>query len=94
MGHDPAFRAPRSEGLPWIAALTNARDTRRKYKKAYFWTIDDEVSMRNCLDYGVDGLITNYPEVLQRVLTEAPYRELLRLATPNDTLQLRVHGIE
>jgi len=36
----------------------------------YYWTINDETTMRKLIEKNVDGIITNYPDRLQRVLTE------------------------
>ncbi len=36
----------------------------------HVWTVDDEASMRRLLSAGVDGIITDVPTVLGRVLTE------------------------
>ncbi|WP_135229392.1 glycerophosphodiester phosphodiesterase [Deinococcus fonticola] len=34
------------------------------------WTINDEAEMRRLIDMGVDGIITDYPDVLKKVLAE------------------------
>jgi len=36
----------------------------------YYWTINDEATMRELIGKNVDGIITNYPNRLQRVLAE------------------------
>jgi glycerophosphoryl diester phosphodiesterase len=35
------------------------------------WTIDDEADMRRLLDWGVDGIMTDRPDILARVLEHA-----------------------
>ena len=49
--------------------------TRRFVRKAHdrglrvdVWTIDDEPAMRRLLSLGVDGIMTDRPDVLARVL--------------------------
>jgi glycerophosphoryl diester phosphodiesterase len=32
------------------------------------WTVDRQADMRRLIDLGVDGIITNRPDVLRRVL--------------------------
>ncbi|MGF0116642.1 glycerophosphodiester phosphodiesterase family protein [Promicromonospora sp. Marseille-Q5078] len=45
------------------------------------WTVDDPATIRSLLDLGVDGLITDAPDVLRRIMAERhlklpkPYRE-------------------
>jgi glycerophosphoryl diester phosphodiesterase len=34
----------------------------------HVWTVDEEEEMRALLDLGVDGLVTDRPDVLKRVL--------------------------
>jgi glycerophosphoryl diester phosphodiesterase len=34
------------------------------------WTVDDKPTMRALMDVGVDGLITDYPNVLRDVMAE------------------------
>ncbi len=36
------------------------------------WTVNDEVSMRRMVEVGVDGMSSNYPEMLSRVLDRQP----------------------
>ncbi|GAA4617577.1 glycerophosphodiester phosphodiesterase [Saccharopolyspora hordei] len=38
--------------------------------EVHVWTVDDATEMRQLLDIGVDGLVTDRPDVLQRVLRE------------------------
>jgi glycerophosphoryl diester phosphodiesterase len=41
--------------------------------------VDSKSIMRQLLDYGVDGILTNYPETLKEVLNEEPYRGIYRI---------------
>ena len=34
------------------------------------WTVNDEPNMRRLVQMGVDGLISDYPDRLRKVLTE------------------------
>ena len=36
----------------------------------YYWTINDDEQMRELIAKGVDGVITDYPDRLRRVLAE------------------------
>jgi glycerophosphoryl diester phosphodiesterase len=52
--------------------------TRRFVRKAHdhglrvdVWTIDDELAMRRLLSFGVDGIMTDRPDVLTRVLNNS-----------------------
>ncbi|VVS94507.1 plc-like phosphodiesterase tim beta/alpha-barrel domain superfamily [Desulfoluna spongiiphila] len=76
--------------MAWVQAMTNLRDSNRNFKKSYYWTLNRKASMRTCLDYGVDGVITNFPDRMDEVLNEAPYSLLFRRATQDDS-QFAVH---
>jgi glycerophosphoryl diester phosphodiesterase len=44
--------------------------TARKHKMAIIpWTIDSEADMRKYIGMGVDGIITNYPDLLLKLLS-------------------------
>jgi glycerophosphoryl diester phosphodiesterase len=34
------------------------------------WTVNDETEMRDFIDLGVDGIVTDFPDVLRKVLME------------------------
>jgi glycerophosphoryl diester phosphodiesterase len=55
---------------PLVNARTIAR-ARQQGKRVNVWTVNDAAEMRRMRDLGVDGIITNYPDVLNRVLAEA-----------------------
>ncbi len=76
-----------------VSYTANMRDRRRILKKVYFWTLDNDESMRKMLDLGCDGIIVNDPKTLLEVLREQPYARMFRLATPADS-QFVVHGWE
>ncbi|SDD56637.1 glycerophosphodiester phosphodiesterase family protein [Glycomyces harbinensis] len=38
------------------------------------WTVDDEATMRKLVDDGVDGIITDYPDVLRQVMKDYGFK--------------------
>jgi glycerophosphoryl diester phosphodiesterase len=42
----------------------------RANKEIYVWTVDDPITMSSLINRGVDGLITNLPEVARSVLMQ------------------------
>ncbi len=68
---DPPFQAlqppERFRGLP-VVTPGFVRAARRSDLRVDVWTIDDEADMRRLLGYGVDGIMTDRPDVLARVL--------------------------
>jgi len=45
-------------------------EVRRRGLDLHYWTIDDADEMRRLLDLGADGLMTDRPSVLQKVLAD------------------------
>ena len=45
-------------------------EAHRRGLQVYVWTVDDEEAMRSLIAYGVDGIMTNYPERLRAVIQE------------------------
>ncbi len=57
-------------GIGLVDARYVAR-ARRWGKRINVWTVNEASDMRRMRDLGVDGIITNYPDVLSQVLAEA-----------------------
>jgi hypothetical protein len=76
------FGGPIRESLQKAVLLKMRRHI---IKFVYIWTIDLKSSMREYLDIGVDGIMTNHTDDLQEVLREKKYSSAFRLATRSDT---------
>jgi glycerophosphoryl diester phosphodiesterase len=72
---DPPFQAlqppEKYKGIP-IVTPGFVRAAHRQNLRVDVWTIDDETDMRRLLGYGVDGIMTDRPDVLARVLGRGP----------------------
>ena len=68
---DPPFQAlqpPENyKGIP-IVTRNLVRAAHRQDLRVDVWTIDDEADMRRLLGYGVDGIMTDRPDILAKVL--------------------------
>ena len=53
-------------------------------RRVYHWTIDFFFSIRSSLREGVDAIITNYPDRIQRILKEPAFAKKFRLADNDD----------
>ncbi|HZA04117.1 MAG TPA: glycerophosphodiester phosphodiesterase [Propionibacteriaceae bacterium] len=72
---DPPFQALQPpeyyKGIP-IVTPRLVRAAHRQNLRVDVWTIDEEADMRRLLSYGVDGIMTDRPDVLARVLGHQP----------------------
>ena len=61
-----------------VRAVTPAliRALHERGMAVYIWTVNDPADMRRLLDWGVDGILTDRPDVLARVLHERVGRPL------------------
>ncbi len=59
----------KSEGYD-LTTQNIIQSAKKRNMSIYYWTINDEATMRELIDKGVDGIITDYPDILRRVLTE------------------------
>ncbi|GAB2837946.1 glycerophosphodiester phosphodiesterase [Lentzea nigeriaca] len=61
-------QVPVNQGRLTIVDRRFVRAAHRRDLEVHVWTIDDETDMRALLDIGVDGLVTDRPDVLRDVL--------------------------
>lgn len=64
------FQVPPSHGSISITTSRSIDYAHRRGQAVHVWTIDEEDEMRRLLDLGVDGIITDQPAVLKRVLID------------------------
>ena len=65
---DPCAQVPTRFGEDEIVTEAFIAEAHRRGIAVHVWTIDDEAEMTRLLDLGVDGLMTDVPAVLRRVL--------------------------
>jgi glycerophosphoryl diester phosphodiesterase len=61
-------QVPVSQGRLKVVDEKFVKAAHRRALEVHVWTIDDEADMRALLDLGVDGLVTDRPDVLRQVL--------------------------
>jgi glycerophosphoryl diester phosphodiesterase len=70
--YDPPFQAlqppEKYKGVVPVVTRRFVRDAHDRDLRVDVWTIDDEPVMRRLLSFGVDGIMTDRPDVLARVL--------------------------
>lgn len=62
-----AYQVPEQNGLVAIVTPRFIRYAHEAALKVQVWTVDEERDMRRLLEWGVDGLISNRPDVAVRV---------------------------
>jgi hypothetical protein len=85
IGKDEAVRGEFFRYAYWLNEVIKRRDTGSQIKNVYFWTVNNEQDMRNMLDYGVDGILTDYPATLKSLLNEQQYAGVYRIADKGDS---------
>jgi glycerophosphoryl diester phosphodiesterase len=71
--YDPPFQALQPpEKYKGVRIVTRrlVREAHRRGLRIDVWTIDEETAMRRLLGFGVDGIITDRPDVLAQVLRQ------------------------
>lgn len=53
-----------------LATTNIIQSAKKRNMSIYYWTINDENQMRELIAKGVDGIMTDYPDRLHKVLTE------------------------
>jgi glycerophosphoryl diester phosphodiesterase len=59
---NPSYRMATPEHMRWAKS---------KGYRLYVWTVDEEPEMHRLIDLGVDGIITNRPDLLRQVLARS-----------------------
>ncbi|XP_077564988.1 dermonecrotic toxin LhSicTox-alphaIA2biv-like isoform X2 [Haemaphysalis longicornis] len=68
------------------------RNTDKGYMdKVYQWTIDLPYFIRKSIRHGVDGIITNRPENVRKVVESAMFRNRVKVADASDSPWTRFH---
>lgn len=64
------YQVPERAEATRIVSPRFVRDAHRAGLKVQVWTVDEEADMRRLLEWGVDGLISNRPDLAVRVRNE------------------------
>ncbi|HEX7243567.1 MAG TPA: glycerophosphodiester phosphodiesterase [Longimicrobiaceae bacterium] len=71
-----AFQVPETQGALRVVSPRFVREAHALNIPVHVWTVDEEADMRRLLEWGVDGLVTDRPDRLARVLHETHGRPL------------------
>jgi glycerophosphoryl diester phosphodiesterase len=70
------FQVPERRGLMRLVTRRFVRDAARHGLPVHVWTVNDPAAMERLLDWGVDALITDRPDLAARVLADRVGRAL------------------
>lgn len=65
-----AFQLPVEQEGHDLTTNNIIRSAKKRNISIYYWTINEEDEIKKLIDKGVDGLITDYPDRVQKVLKE------------------------
>jgi glycerophosphoryl diester phosphodiesterase len=71
-----AFQIPEVHGGRRVMDRRMVVELRERNVAVHVWTIDDEADLRRLLEWGVDGIVTDRPDRLARVLQQTHGRAL------------------
>lgn len=63
-----SYQVPERIGGRQVVTARTISTAHRMGRQVHVWTVDDPVRMRTLLDVGVDGIVTDRPELLREVL--------------------------
>jgi hypothetical protein len=80
-----SFTHPWPNWQRWLDPLVKLRDARSgDLRFVYFWTVNNETDMHNALNSNVDGILTDVPATLKKVVSDPKYAANYRIATRGD----------
>jgi glycerophosphoryl diester phosphodiesterase len=65
-----AFQVPEQAGRLTVVTSRFIRAVHKRDISIYVWTVNEEADMRRLFDLGVDGIITDRPDIAVRVRDE------------------------
>lgn len=68
--YQPVAQVPVRQGALTVVDRRMIAYARNRGIEVHVWTVDDPAQMHRLLDLGVDGIMTDHPDVLKRVLRE------------------------
>lgn len=68
-----AVQLPETHGRIRIVTPAFMRAAQRRRVAVHVWTVNDVSQMRRLLDMGVDGLMSDYPDLLLKLLGRVPF---------------------
>lgn len=68
----PAFQVPEYSGMLHVVTEHFLAGAHRHNIDVHVWTVDDPADMQRLIDLGVDGIITNRPDLLLELLGRRP----------------------